>query len=269
MSRLFSPMSPFRGLRKKASPRLTAYQGGKQIPLQQGMAAIAAGRPGLGGAYQGAFDEAKTANLKRYEEILGEFQTMYERVMAQQTGLGEQAKADVRQRYTNLASRGQADLVSRGLVGSTILPTMRTGYERETSADLRRVDEQLRREATGLDVSLTGQRLGFMERRTDAYPDYNQMIQLATMRGQSGGGRRTFGARYDPAFNVQLPQIPRRRRRSSGGSRRSRRPRAPAAATPKQARGPVGAGGTPSGQPMGFAWGNDPMLYYPPRTRYG
>lgn len=184
--------------------RLTFTQGGRPITAGQGLSALAqAYRPPaqrLMDEYQKAYDEARAANEARYADILKGYQGRYGSVMGMFEGMGDQARRDIRRDYTNLMGAGQQDLVSRGLTGTTILPTMRMGYEREMQGALGRHEEQLRRERLGYEAGLSADTLGFMERRTDTYPDYAMMANLAMAYGQGGdggggggGGRRVFG----------------------------------------------------------------------------
>lgn len=185
----------------------------------------------LPGQYQQAYNEAKLANEQRYNDILSQYmqrqenmtgiqsgqtddvlngyENRYQRGMNNLQGLGDQEKRDTSQRYTNLAAQNQQDLTSRGLTGTTILPTMRQGVAREESDALSRVNERLQRERLGYDASLSGDALsaqermygrqnegylgtsgdtlGFMERRSDTYPDFNQLAALGQQYGAGGG----------------------------------------------------------------------------------
>ena len=111
-------------------------------------------------------EETRLANEDRYEEILEGYEEM-----------GGQERADIRSRYAGLASRGQQDLISRGLVGTTVLPGMRSLWAREETGAVGRLEERLR-----------GERLGFMERRQDTYADPSLMMNAAIQYGQGTGG---------------------------------------------------------------------------------
>jgi len=71
---------------------------------------------------------------------------------------GTQQRADLQQQYRNLEAGGVQDMVSRGLTGSTILPTMRMGYQREHQAALNRLNESLQ------------------QRQLAAYQQYHQQL---------------------------------------------------------------------------------------------
>ena len=88
--------------------------------------------------------------MAQYEQRLAESMRMLE-------GLGKQQKKDLRQRYQAREGAGMQDMVSRGLTGTTILPTMRMGYQREHESELGRLDESLRQQRLGVYGSLTGE----------------------------------------------------------------------------------------------------------------
>jgi hypothetical protein len=116
---------------------------------------------------QNSFDEARRANEQRYQDIL--------------TGLessGAQERADIRARYAAIRSGGLGDLASRGLAGTSLASGVRTLAARGESESIGRLEDRLRM-----------QRLGFMERRTDTYPDEATMLDLAQGAGRYGVGR--------------------------------------------------------------------------------
>ena len=124
-------------------------------------------------------------------------------------GQGQQEAIDIQRRYGELGAANQQDMVNRGLTGTTIMPTMRQGIAREQEGALSRLNERLINQRIGMDSQLSGDALsaqerlgqsilqgtagvqgdtlGFAERRTDAYPDMNQLINLAAMYGAAGG----------------------------------------------------------------------------------
>lgn len=92
---------------------------------------------------------------------------------------GTQQRADLQQQYRAMEAGGVQDMVSRGLTGSTILPTMRMGYQREYQSALNRLNESLQ------------------QRQLAAYGQYHQQLmqqqamamdaaRLATMQGAYG-----------------------------------------------------------------------------------
>jgi hypothetical protein len=142
---------------------------------------------GLAGDYQRAYDEARRANEARYEEIKGGYQGRYDEAMGLLEGQGEQERADLQRQYDQAAGRQGAYLRGRGLGGTTLAPTMAQGLESQRAQSMNRLNEQLRREQLGYMTGLSADKLGFMERRQDEYPDYQQLQQLSYMQGQAGG----------------------------------------------------------------------------------
>lgn len=199
--------------------------------------------------YQRAYEEARAANEQRYQDILTGYQdrsnnylqqqagvtddvltgyeNRYQRGMDLLSGLGTQEKRDIDESYQKLGAVNQQDMVNRGLTGTTIMPTMRAGVERERQDALSRVNERLQREKLMTDAGLsgdalgaqermygqglagylgaTGDTLGFAERRNDTYPDLNQLMGLAQQYGASGAGNVNPN---DPGYSmVDLSQL--------------------------------------------------------------
>jgi hypothetical protein len=127
--------------------------------------------------------QANAANTGRYNQILGGYDRRLQGALSGLSGMGAQSRQDIQQRgFEAKATRGQ-DLVARGLTGTTIKPAMERGVDQDMEAQLARLDESLRRERVGYQTQLEGDRLSFMERRTDEQPDLNQMIALLSSLG--------------------------------------------------------------------------------------
>lgn len=179
-------------------------------------------RAGLGSAYaQGLQDD-----------VLNGYENRYQRGMNTIDQLGGQEKADVNQRYDQLQAQTNQDLVSRGLTGTTIKPTMTLGNERERQAALSRVNERLLRERLGTDADLSGQALAaqlglgqyvndttsglsgdalnWMGSRNDLPPDMQGLMALGQMLGPAlanslGGNQQGGGAAGMPSY--MLPAV--------------------------------------------------------------
>jgi hypothetical protein len=63
---------------------------------------------------------------------------------------GQQQKLDVQQRYKAMQGGGVQDLVSRGLMASTVLPTMKMGYAREMEGAMGRVDSSINQQRSSI-----------------------------------------------------------------------------------------------------------------------
>lgn len=198
-------------------------------------------------SYTQAESEAKKANEQRYQDILAGYGDLYNNVGSQYSdllnkvtgkysdrygtamdilqGMGAQEKSDIVSAYEDMAGKQQQDLVARGFSGTTVLPTMQRGVERQKTEELGRLDERIRAQKLDVHSNLSGDeiqalqslgtgkigaladiyggKLGVMERRTDAYPDLGQYLQLMQGLGQAGevtgtGGGSSSGG-YLPA----------------------------------------------------------------------
>jgi len=138
--------------------------------------------------YQSAYDEAKAANESRYQDILNQYQASYTRNMANLDQYGAQQSTDINNRYAEVAAQGTQDLTSRGLGNTTVTGTMATGVANQASAEQRRLASDIAQQKYTADTALTNTKLGFMERKTDAYPDLNTYLQLAQYSNQGSQG---------------------------------------------------------------------------------
>ncbi len=138
--------------------------------------------------YGDAFEKARQANLARYEQIDRQRGDLIGRGMGYLTQLGQQGAADIDRRAQARTSTLQQDLISRGLGNTSIPASMQIAQGRETEAEHRRFQEDLARERLAADMGLTEQQAAFRERRTDAYPDLNQLIELSSRLGAGGAG---------------------------------------------------------------------------------
>ena len=161
------------------------------------------------------------------------YQDRYDTAMKMLQGAGEQAKKDILTAGQAAQSRGEADLVSRGLASTSVLPAERRAYQESTQNSLGRLNESLRQQALGVHSGLSGEqlnalrsmlaqglnsqtglmgrqlsalerggsnignvagnRLAFMERRTDSYPDVGAYAQMYNQAGQLGYGSLPTG----------------------------------------------------------------------------
>ena len=173
------------------------------IPYSMYKSATSSGSAGYGGnpyidEYKKAYAEAKAANEKRYEEILQGYNERYGRGMGYINSLSNQQEADAREAGQMRMGNMEQDLVSRGLTGTTIKPTQEALINRETDANVRRIEDEKLRERLATDASLSGDTLGFMERREDIYPDMNLYANLMQQYGRYGSApsvRRIGGTR--------------------------------------------------------------------------
>lgn len=138
-----------------ANPTAGAY-GGFAATLA-GPSFVPAGSSG-GGSMQAsdALAQYNADQQQRYDQIIQGFDS----IISQSANFSTQTGLDVAANYQGFNSQIQQDLVSRGLGGTTIAPTMALGVQREHEAAQNRLRDQLIRQQ----ADLQGNKLGFMER---------------------------------------------------------------------------------------------------------
>ena len=143
------------------------------------------------GEYKQAFNEAKDANESRYAEILGGFDNLYSDTMTGLEGMGDAAKKDVNTGYNKAFSQSMQGLINAGMANSTIVPSVSLNNSRQRTDALNSLNEMLRREKLGYMNNITGNKLSFMERREDTYPDAGLYSSLMNQAGQGLGNVTT------------------------------------------------------------------------------
>jgi len=154
------------------------------------------------GAFQAAQASANRANLDRYKEGIGIYDTMISN-WKKGGGFVKGAKATLARTKTKDVASGMQSLVSSGLAGTTMAAGLGKAWEEDVGAPAR------------LNIAdIAGQRLmqaqqakaGFIERREDYGPDPSLVSSVMQGMGQASapdpyGGRSTFGANsfYRPA----------------------------------------------------------------------
>lgn len=158
-----------------------------------------AGGNGLFAQFQANQEAAKKANEQRYNDILDQRNSLYTRQMGQLDRFSDQETKDINTRFDQRQAQGTQDLISRGLGNTTVTSAISRGINQDREADLRRLGDLTNQRRMTADQGLTEDKLQFMERRTDSYPDQNLLAQLALKSGQggmsgSGSGSVTGGA---------------------------------------------------------------------------
>ena len=123
----------------------------------------------LGGA--SAEKKAKRANEQRYQAILNLLRTQ-----------GEASKNEVRRSGEEERGAIAQSAIGRGLYNSTVLDSLNNASLERQSRELTKVDE-----------SVADRLAGVMERRTDAYPDNQQMNAGVGALGAMIGGQASGG----------------------------------------------------------------------------
>lgn len=131
--------------------------------------------------YQTAYNEAKTANEERYQEILTGYKTRYgtamdtfgtsrtaitgqlasnrSEIMSGLQGLGEEELAGIGRQYTKERASVSQGLISSGLYSTTIAPAVLGGVTRREGYAVGEAQERLRREKLGYISQLGAQEL--------------------------------------------------------------------------------------------------------------
>jgi len=148
--------------------------------------------------YQAAVNKANQANETRYQDILRGYDDLAARTRADLAAAGQSTMADINRTYSGTSSNMYQQLVNRGLANSSIPATMQMGIDRSRAESVARANELAANSRVNADMSITQGKLGVMERRTDAGPDPNQIMELYRRLGASGqfapgAGGRMYG----------------------------------------------------------------------------
>lgn len=146
--------------------------------------------------------EANAANQARYDQGLGELGDLRSRNSERVQNFGKAAKADLEERFSQNLANVTANLSSRGLGNSTILPAFEAKNARDLAREQQRLSEMVDDRASRYDTSDTNNLVGFVERRDDIGPDLSAINELALRMGQSGmmgGGDFMGGEAQQPA----------------------------------------------------------------------
>lgn len=137
--------------------------------------------------------EARAANEARYAEGKQGYYDRWQRNMNELGNLSNQGEADLRAAGAKGQAQAHQSLVARGFGGSAALPTIKTGIARQTQEAVNRWKDSRVQNKIDTDARLSGDYLGFIERRTDSYPDLGQMMGLAQAYGYGNGGGYSIG----------------------------------------------------------------------------
>lgn len=177
--------------RNSVNPNARRMAGGNGSAF--GTGGGSAGRGGLAGGYQSAYDMAQQANEARYGDIMSGYQALRQA----NVGAGAQEARDINLNWDAQAASDRQNLIGRGLGNSSTLQAAMQGSQTKRQDSLGRLGEKLRREDSGL----LADQLGFMERRTDEGPDMNQAIALAQGLGAAGSqAPRVIGTQVVPTM---------------------------------------------------------------------
>ena len=132
---------------------------------------------------QKAYDEAKAINESRYNEILGGYRARQDDAMNMVANLGTAEKDAIRRSYGKERSRMMQGLLDSGNLSTTVMPSVSLQNNEAKNRSLADVNERLTKQKIGLQTGLSGDKLSFMERREDAYPDQSYYLDLLKQAG--------------------------------------------------------------------------------------
>lgn len=165
-----------------------AYRGRTTEAMEMGQGQFADLMSAQGGALQdvmGGYDERNIRVMggldklagdlgagydERFKNLMGEFEGREGEIRAGHAerlgtgmnlleGAGTQHRADINRQFDALSGKTSADLVSRGLRGTTIAPRMQMGVERERAAAQGGLEESLRQQKSDVYGQLSGDQL--------------------------------------------------------------------------------------------------------------
>lgn len=138
--------------------------------------------------FQQAMDQANANNQARYEDIVAGYQQNQQQISDYLTNQGQQQQEDIGRQYERFGAQNEQDLISRGLGNTTVRTSTQRGIEEDRGRALRNSQEQIDRQRLQYETAAQQGLLNFMERRTDAGPNYGDLANLAQGLGSAGGG---------------------------------------------------------------------------------
>lgn len=156
--------------------------------------------------YKAAYDTARKDNLARYDQGIKMHDDLYKRAFGyydpkkrQQVNgywdnFGANQKLAIDQAVKQNAAKTQAAAADRGIYNTSTALNQLGSAQMEGQRLLADVEAKRAEGRMNTDATLTQNKLDFVERRNDTYPDFNQLIALdkavgsGTTEGLSGGG---------------------------------------------------------------------------------
>lgn len=166
--------------------------------------------------YAAKYNEARGSNIARYDEGKQGYQDRYDRNIKLLDNSGAQQMADIRNRADAAKGANRTRLADLGLSGTTVGASLDAGVDREANAATSRAQEQINQQKIQTDAQLSGDKLGFIERRNDLYPDLGSYASLIGSLGAAGitdlsgmpgstGAVGTTGTSTGTGQNMELP----------------------------------------------------------------
>jgi len=175
----------------RGNPYPETTQGAVSLGYPSAVTPSGAGGGGGGGATGNPFldaanraeEAARVANEERYVNMLTEGRNRQEGIMGLIGQQGQSQTAEINRLFNNRLGTIQQDLVSRGLAAD---PSLVMASDRERQRALLELQDRLLTQRIGTQERLSGDVLGLMERRNDAYPDIGPLLQMAQQYNQAG-----------------------------------------------------------------------------------
>ncbi|MDO8303635.1 MAG: hypothetical protein Q7T18_10375 [Sedimentisphaerales bacterium] len=142
--------------------------------------------------YQRKFNEAKNANEARYKQILEGFGGITGDINSAFTSLSNQGEQDVAQQTLNSKAANAQALVNSGMVGTTILPSLNMQADKNAVASLNRLRDAITMSKLGYMTGNEKDKLAFMERREDTYPNVSFYSDLLKQFGNFSDVQYTY-----------------------------------------------------------------------------
>jgi hypothetical protein len=146
---------------------------------------------GLSGRYNTERDQSLRDYQGTMNDVNRGFDQRYTRNMNYLEGAGAQERKDIGRQFDEQQQKMAADLSERGLGGTTVLPSLSAGVERNRSDALGGLNERLNRQRLSTDASLSGDALGARERLGTGFSQFrfgSGQDQLGFDKGLQAGG---------------------------------------------------------------------------------
>ncbi len=142
------------------------------------------------GDVKSKIDEANAANDFRYEEVKGNNEALYGRVMGEVDNWGGVQSQLNEERAKESLSEQKAYLAARGLSNSNVLPAFQARNDRDLALTQQDLSERKSARQLGYDIDLTNNSNAFIERRNDIAPDMAPYYNIAMQYAKSGAGQQ-------------------------------------------------------------------------------
>lgn len=138
--------------------------------------------------YNNRLAQANAANEQRYGQILGGYDDVEKRTLAEVGNLGQDRNRQIGEEFGNASGDLDASMISRGLFNTTVRDNMQSGLRDREQVARNALAEQVGAQKAGYIERLGTGKLGVMERRTDAAPSQPAFLGAAGAGGYGSAG---------------------------------------------------------------------------------